>query len=112
MLQREFDQIVEQTNVCKQLNTLDKLIVQQSENAKGQRRPVIGPNPMETLQQKILDIKMAKCKALEKKLAQYKKEIEALEVQKEKLDLQDKENSEHLEKILDRVSSVSADVKN
>ena len=105
-MEREFDQIVEHTKVCTQLNTLDKLIVQQSKTASGKRRPAVGPNPMEVLHEKILTLKKAKRDSLKAKLAACQKEISALEARKSDLSRQDKENSEKLIAVVERVEAV------
>jgi len=105
-MEREFDEIVEKTRVCEQLNTLDKLIVQQSKmKTGGRRRPAIGPNPLETLHDKILDLKRAKRDALSKKLAACQEEIKQLETKKAELSSVEKENNRNLTSILAKVSS-------
>eukprot|EP00940_MAST-03C_sp_MAST-3C-sp2_P002670 g2670.t1 len=67
--------------------------------------PAIGPNPLETLHDKILDLKRAKRDALSKKLAACQEEIKQLETKKAELSSVEKENNRNLTSILAKVSS-------
>lgn len=104
--QREFEDIVDHTNVCAQLNALDKIMIQQAVSSDGTRRVPVGGGPLKMIRMKLLEMKKRKRDALKKKLDALQEEVGAMQKTATEISMQDKENSEHLSRAFSELSSV------